>query len=158
MRRANKKAPKSAEAPPLTSRPVKRLDAKIWLEDQPGQHPGSVIVQEVDGLVNQFKFAAAPYAVIFALAERSYEDRKKGAKESRRGFLTKQELQTRLKELGVKSPWYLKKHIYRARRTLGEIGQVGKLSGMAWAHEFLERSETGSYRLSLPSEHVFFLD
>lgn len=139
--------------PPLNSAPLKRTHARFWLEGQPGQ-AGVGIVEELGGVVKQFTFSPAQFSVVLALAEKSLKDVDLPNWRSLRGFLSKGQLERRLSEWDV-SGWYLTKHVFRTRKTLSEIGQVGELDGWAWAHEFLETSELGAYRLSLRPENVF---
>lgn len=145
--------PRYPEPPPLNFAPLKRPDARFWVEGQFGQS-GTGIVQETGGLVKQFTFSPALFAVVLALAEQSHKDINLPASRSLRGFLTKGQLKRRLEEWGM-SGWYLAKHVLRVRKTLSQIGQVGELDGWAWAHEFLETSELGAYRLSLKPENIF---
>jgi hypothetical protein len=144
------------DPPPINSAPVKRPEARIWLDGKPGKRKGRIIIHEAGELPMPLILATAQYAVIYALAEKCAEDA--GLPEwMSRGFLTTEQLQQRLSEYGVKSPWYATRHVFRARQTLSTIGPIGGIDGRTWSHEFLETSDLDAYRLSLLPKNVHFL-
>lgn len=142
------------EKPPVERHPILRPHATIWFEALPGNRRGEVVVEESGGLVMAFELSLTQYSLLFALAEQAHKDRDLPAWKSHRGFLTKEQLQQRIVHWGVKSPWYIIKHIFRTREKLSKAGPVGELSGWEWAHQILETSSLDAYRLSVEPERI----